>query len=217
LIWTTTQAPNTFYFNSYLAADYTALATTNPLSFVCGAANQPARDAPNVGRLGDLISSPGKSFLDIGIDLTAGHGAVGVPVPTTILTSYLQDLTVDLNTLLTPQNSTYRHAYSNQNITYCWWLYDRFNVTNLKVIIHAACYSTDLDVTTDVLASNANGAKLRHNVINVSQGQSFNDPVITGFKNCDFPRAFQIGIATTDPALDTIVYKVYVDMDNSLV
>ena len=53
------------YFNTYLAADYAALAVSNPLDFVCSGGSTPARDAPLVGRLGNSLTAAGKSFSDV--------------------------------------------------------------------------------------------------------------------------------------------------------
>jgi len=92
------------YFNSYSAADYAALAISNPLAFECSSGSTPARNAPTAGRLGTTLTEAGKSFLDIGLDLSAGHGTLGVTtdVSGNVLTSYSQDPTVALNT---PANS----------------------------------------------------------------------------------------------------------------
>ncbi|TMI66298.1 MAG: T9SS type A sorting domain-containing protein [Bacteroidetes bacterium] len=202
------------YINSYLAADYLALETTNPLAFVCGSAQTPARDAPNVGRLGDLISSPGKSFLDLGMDLSGGHGAVGVPITTRLLTQYLQDPLVDLNTVA---NSSKGAGVDSLTVTRAFvsGTTDHFTVSNLKLTIAAGCNTSDLDVSTDIWASNANSSSAKAQCYQCQARQSFADPLISGQKNCDLPRGFTLGIATTDPILDTVIYKVYIDMDNS--
>jgi len=56
------------------------------------------QECPDAGRLGTTITQSGKSFLDVGLDLSGGHGAIGVAIPTTVLTVYMQDTTVRLNT-----------------------------------------------------------------------------------------------------------------------
>ena len=202
------------YITSYLKADYDSLAIAAPLAFECGSANQPARNVPFASRLGTSIDQLGTSFLDLGMDLSGGHGAVGVPVVTRILTSYPGDVTVALNTVA---NSSLGVGDDSLTVTRTLLTAggntDHFIVENLQITINAAC-GGDIAVETDVYATNQqDGSKAQ--CYQCGQGAFFNDPVIKGFKNCDYPRAFQLGISTLDPALDTIIYKVYVDLDNS--
>ncbi len=196
------------YFNSYLASDYAALAVTNPLEFDCSSGSTPARDAPNAGRLGTTITQIGKSFLDVGVDLSAGHGALGVAVPTNVLTAYLQDPTVALNT---PANS----GGFTVTRTFLGGTTDLFEVENLVVVINQACAPDAIAVETDVWASNANSASAKAQCYVCGVNQFFNDPKVTGFKNCNVPRQYTIGITTVDPALKTITYKVYLDVNDN--
>jgi hypothetical protein len=196
------------YFNSYLASDYSALAVTNPLDFDCSSATTPARNAPDAGRLGTTITQIGKSFLDVGVDLSAGHGALNTPIPTTVLTSYLQDPTVALNT---PANS----GGFTVTRTFLGGTTDLFEVENLVVVINQACAPDAIAVETDVWASNANASNAKAQCYVCGVNQFFNDPKITGFKNCNVPRQYTIGITTVDPALKTITYKVYLDVNDN--
>ena len=197
------------YFNSYLAADYSALAITNPLDFDCSAASTPARDAPDAGRLGTTISQVGKSFLDVGVDLSAGHGALGVAVPTTVLINYLQDPTVELNTPANSGGFTVTRTFQGGTT-------DLFEVENLVVIINQACAPDAIAVETDVWASNANAANAKAQCYVCGVNQFFNDPKVLGFKNCNAPaRQYTIGITTIDPVLKVITYKVFLDVNDN--
>lgn len=196
------------YFNTYLAADYAALTVTDPLQFACSNGSTPARDAPTSGRLGTSLSQTGKSFSDVGLDLTSGHGAIGVPVPTTVLTTYSQDPSVVLNT---PANSggftvtRTRLAAANT---------DHFVISGLEVTINQVC-GVALVAKTDIWASNANSSSAKAQCYICGVTQSFNDPTIAGFKNCNSPsRQYTLGITTVDPAPKSVTYKVYIDMDN---
>lgn len=193
------------YFNSYLAADYDALAISNPLAFDCANSSTPARDAPNAGRLGTTITQPGKSFLDVGLDLSSAHGAVGVPVSTPVLTTYSQDPTVALNT---PANSggftVTRTFISGQT--------DHFVIQNLQLTISNAC-SGPLSVKTDVWASNASGSKAKAQCYICGVTQFFNDPAIAGLHHCSYPLSYDLSISTVNPTPRTITYKTYIDVD----
>jgi hypothetical protein len=195
------------YFNTYLAADYAALANTNPLDFACGNASTPAKNAPDAGRLGTTLTQAGKSFSDVGVDLTLGHGAVGVPVPTPILTTYSQDPTVALNTPLNSGGFTVTRTFLSGTT-------DHFVISGLEVVINQACGGS-LVAKTDVWASNANSASAKAQCYICGVSQSFNDPTILGFKNCATPsRQFTLGLTTTDPVAKSVTYKVFIDMDD---
>jgi Secretion system C-terminal sorting domain len=196
------------YFNSYLSADYAALAISNPLDFECANASTPARDAPDAGRLGTSISQPGKSFLDVGLDLSAGHGAVGVPVATTVLTIYEQDPTVELNT---PANS----GGFTVTRTFISGTKDHFIVSGLSLTINTACNSS-IGVNTDLWASNANSSSAKAQCYVCGIAQFFNDPTVAGFKICSTPnRTYTLGINTVDPNLRDITYKIYLDVNDN--
>ena len=146
--------------------------------------------------------------------MTGGHGAVGVPVITRVLTIYEQDLAVDLNTVA---NSSKGAGADSLTVTrtFISGTKDHFVVQNLKLFVNTACNSTTFAVTTDIWASNAESASAKAQCYQCGTTQSFNDPIISGFKNCNFPRQYSLGINTTDPVVDDITYKVYLDMNGN--
>lgn len=195
------------YFTSYLANDYTSLATSAPLDFACGSASTPARDMPTETRLGRAVDDIGKSFLDIGLDLSTARPAPGAgPSSVNVITSYFADPDV---VLITPANSpglTVTRENVSGNI-------DHFVAENVTVIINQAC-NTSLYVKTDIFASNASDA-VKAQCYLCGLSQLFNDPTVTGFMNCDRPRQFSIGINTQNPTLTTVTYRVFIDINNN--
>lgn len=193
------------YLNSYLSSDYASLAITNPLDFQCGNPNQtPARNAPDAGRLGTTINQTGKSFFDLGMDLTSGHGAVGVPQATTVLTTYSQDATVALNT---PANSggftvTRTLLTSGGSI-------DRFNIQGLTLTIPVSCGSS-IGVSTDVWASNANSSSAKAQCYVCDVQQYFNDPDIQGIVPCFNPRRINFALSSIRTNT-TFNYRIFQD------
>src|SRR5258705_7339319 len=83
------------YIHSYLAPDY-------PTSFFNCSSGTPAVNPPTHTQLGTAIDVIGKSFADIGLDNSSGHGALNAPLAVTILSSYSPDPTV---VLTKPSNS----------------------------------------------------------------------------------------------------------------
>ena len=195
------------YFNTYLANDYAALAVTNPLAFQCGGGSTPARDAPTAGRLGTTINQVGKSILDIGLDLTAGHPALNATLPTTVLTTYLQDPTVALNTPANSGGFTVTRTFLGGSV-------DSFSITNMTLTVNTPC-SGSISVKTDVWASNANGATAKAQCYICGVTQFFNDPSVAGLHKCTYPLSYDLSISTIDPTPKSITYKTYVDVDYS--
>ena len=193
------------FFHSWLAADY-----PNPPIFNCRG-NTPAVDPGTSLQLGTAIDEPGKSFLDIGfINLkdiidTATEG-IAIDVTSNIATSYPHDPSV---VLIQPTNSpgmTATLTISGDTL--------HFQVSNITVTINQAC-NAPLGVYTDIWGSNANPPDPKAQCYICQIGNFFNDPTITGFKNCDFPRAYSIAINTVDPVVRDITYNVWVDMNGN--
>jgi len=195
------------YFNTYAAADYAALAISNPLDFDCSGGSTPARNAPTAGRLGTTINQAGKSFLDIGLDLTAGHPALNTTLPTTVLTAYAQDATVALNTPANSGGFTVTRTFLGGSI-------DSFSITNMTLIVPTLC-SGPLAVKTDVWASNANATTAKAQCYICGVTQFFNDPSVFGIIKCTWPLTYDLNISTVDPVSKSITYKLYVDVDYS--
>lgn len=65
---------------------------------------------------------------------------------------------------------------------------------------------------TDVWSRNGTNSPAQCWVAGI--GQFFNDPSISGFKNCANPRQYALGINTVDPVSKTVTYKVYIDMND---
>jgi hypothetical protein len=199
------------YFNSYSAADYAALAISNPLAFACTNASTPAKDAPDAGRLGTSITQAGKSFLDIGLDLSSGHGTLGqtTDITANVLSLYSQDPSVELNT---PANSG---GFIIEK-TFMGGTTDSFSVTGLALTVPIDC-AGPFAVETDVWASNANSAGAKAQCYVCGVNQFFNDPNVTANKVCGFPRTYNLGITTVDPVSKNITYKIFIDMDDDSV
>lgn len=200
------------YITSYLDEDYTNLAISDPLDFDCGNPATPAKDMPTNTRLGTDVDEIGKSFLDIGFDLDPTRPNFGdPPVPVTLLTTYTPDASVVLfqNTVPGP-GYTPGLLVTRENIG---GNVGHFVITGLKVIINKDCSAT-IAVRTDVFASNASGATKAH-CYDCGSPQFFNDPQVSGFKNCDNPRRYAIGISTVDPTVRDIIYKVYLDANEN--
>ncbi|GEM_PF-297708 len=194
------------FFHSWLAADY-----PNPPIFTC-TGSTPAADPGTSTQLGTAVDDPGKSFLDIGFiglkDALTGV-AVGVPVNVTanIATTYLHDNTV---VLTQPGNSPGLTAIVTK--TSATTLH--FEITNVRIVVNQPC-GGPVAVKTDIWGSNSNANDPKAQCYICGIGQFFNDPTITGFKNCNTPqRQYALGISTIDPTVKTITYKVYIDMND---
>ena len=191
------------YFHSWLGPDY-----PNPPFFTCGGST-PAVDPPTSLQLGTVVDEIGKSFLDVGLDNSSGHGAVGVPVNVTILTTYNPDPTV---VLTQPSNSPGMTV--TKTLLTAGGHIDHFIAQNVKVIFNQSCSSTII-VKTDAWASNSSAANSKAQCYICGSTQYYNDPTVTGFKNCNNPRQYAINISTVNPTLQTITYKLYLDKDGN--
>lgn len=187
------------YFHSWLAADYPA----TPV-FDCGNSN--AQDAGTNTQLGTLVDDLGKSFLDMGFTNVPTTGALNVVQPLTFSTTYVHDNAV---VLTKPSNSPGLSGSKYFNGTA-----DHYTINNIKVIINSSCAST-IAVKTDIWGSNSNAPDPKAQCYICALPQFFNDPTVTGFKNCSSPRQYAIGINTVDPTVKTITYKVYLDANSS--
>jgi hypothetical protein len=183
------------YLHSYLAADY-----PNPTFFNCGNGT-PAVSPPTHNQLGTATDDIGKSFIDIGLDNSAGHGALNTPVPVTILTSYSPDPTV---VLTKPSNS----AGMTVTKTFKGGSTDHFVMQNVTVVFNQS-WNTTMKVKTDVWASNANAAGSKAQCYICGAQHVFNDPTITGFKVCSNPRSINLGLQTTSTNPITVSYNLY--------
>ena len=183
------------YIHSYLSADY-----PNPTFFNCGG-NTPAVSPPTHTQLGTAVDEIGKSFIDIGLDNSAGHGALNTPVPVTVLTSYSPDPTV---VLTKPSNS----AGMTVTKTFTGGSTDHFVMQNVTVVFNQNSAAT-MRVKTDVWASNANSANSAAQCYICGAQHIFNDPTITGFKVCANPRTITLGIQTTSTTPITVSYTLY--------
>jgi len=184
------------YIHSYLASDY-----PNPSFFNCGGGT-PAVNPPMHAQLGTAVDEIGKSFLDIGLDNNSGgHGALNIPMPVTILSTYGPDATV---VLTQPSNSPGMSVTK----TFTGGTTDHFVMANVKVIFNQSCSGT-LKVKSDVWASNANSSGSKAQCYVCGQQQVFNDPTITGFKKCTNPRLLSIGVQTSSATPITFSYNLY--------
>jgi len=183
------------YIHSFLAADY-----PSPAAFNCGSGT-PAVAPPTHTQLGTAVDDLGKSFVDIGLDNSSGHGALNTPVSVTILTSYSPDPTV---VLTKPANS----AGMTVTKTFTGGSTDHFVLTNVTVIFNQSS-NTMMKVKTDVWASNANSASSKAQCYICGSPAVFNDPTITGFKVCSNPRTINLGIQTSSTTPITVSYNFY--------
>lgn len=183
------------YIHSYRTSDY-----PSPSFFSCGN-NTSAVNPPTHTQLGTAVDEIGKSFADIGLDNSSGHGALNTPVAVTILSSYSPDPTV---VLTKPSNSPGMTVTK----TFTGGTTDHFVMSNVKVIFNQSCSGT-LNVKTDVWASNANAANSKAQCYLCGQPQVFNDPTITGFKKCTNPRLLNLSVQTTSTTPITFSYNLY--------
>ncbi len=96
--------------------------------------------------------------------------------------------------------------------------YDRFTMNNIMVTIPGVTNPNDaLAVLTDVFSTNGQvtGPNSPIHCVNCGITQFFNDPAISGFKNCSTPRQYSLGITTVDPTPKTVTYKVYLDANSN--
>lgn len=188
------------YFHSWLAADY----PVTPI-FDCGNSN--AQDPGTTLQLGTAVDQIGKSFLDMGFVNVPTTGALNVVQPLTFSTNFIHSPTV---TLTQPSNSPGITASKYFNGTA-----DHYTVNNIKVIINTSCTSS-ISVKTDIWGSNSNAPDPKAQCYICGLASFFNDPTITGFKNCGTPlRQYALGISTLDPVAKNITYKIFVDMNDN--
>jgi Secretion system C-terminal sorting domain len=183
------------FIHSWLAADY-------PNYFPCSPGSEASPSTTILGAAADQVT---KSFLDIGLDNSVARGGVGVPVNVPIYTTYVDYPTVVLTSPSNSPGMTCTKTYVSGTI-------DRVTINNVKVILNAVCGAT-INVKTDVWSRNGTNGPAQCWV--AGQEQFFNDPQITGFKNCNSPRQYSVNISTIDPALKTIKYKVYLDVNGN--
>jgi hypothetical protein len=183
------------YIHSYRASDY-----PSPNFFNCGSGT-PSVNPPTHTQLGTAIDAIGKSFADIGLDNSGGHGALNTPVAVTILSTYSPDPTVVLTKPSNSPGMTVTKTFTGGST-------DHFVMSNVTVVFNQSCAST-LKVKTDVWASNANAASAKAQCYLCGIQQIFNDPSITGFKKCTNPRLLSIGIQTTSATPITFSYNLY--------
>ena len=182
------------FFHSWLTQDYPA----TPI-FDCSQSN--AQDPGTRVELGTAVDEPFKSFLDYGfVDVIPG--VVGVPQALTFATVFPHDnavvLTVGASATRTLQiDGTYH-----------------FEITGLVVRTNTGhpC-SPSLVVKTDIWGTNSNANDPKAQCYICGTPGFVNDPLITGFKNCNLPRQYSIGISTVDPVVKNITYKVYLDVN----
>jgi hypothetical protein len=200
------------YFTSYLKSDYDALAANanTALDFDCGNKNTPARNVPLSNRLGTSLAQPGTSFLDIGFNLEGANGHQAGTTNVTMLSTYSQDQSVVLIQNVDNTKPGYESALVVTK-TQLTSTTDSFSVKNLTVYLNQAC-GADIDVRTDVFASNANSASAKAQCYVCGLNQLFNVPKITGQKNCTNPRTFNLKIESTNIPI-ALNYKVYADMN----
>lgn len=184
------------FIHSWLNADY-------PSYFPCTPGSEPT---PGTTQLGTAIDEATKSFLDIGLNNNIARGATGVPVSVPIYTTYADFPSVVLTSPSNSPGMTCTKTFTGTGII------DRFEIKNAKVIINASCAST-IYVRTDVWSRNGTNGPAQCWIAGI--GQYFNDPRITGFKNCNNPRQYTVGLTTVDPTSKTITYKVYLDVNGN--
>ena len=182
------------YIHSYLATDY-------PTSFFNCGNGTPAVNPPTHTQLGTAIDVIGKSFADIGLDNSSGHGSLNTPVAVTILSAYSPDPTVVLTKPSNSPGMTVTKTFTGGST-------DHFVMSNVTVVFNQSCSST-LKVKTDVWASNANAADSKAQCYICGVQQVFNDPTITGFKKCTNPRLLSLGVQTTSTTPITFSYNLY--------
>lgn len=196
------QANNGFkylFFHSWLTADY-------PATPIFDCTNSNSQNPGTAAQLGTAVDAIGKSFLDYGF-LNIVLPVNSTPVPLTFATSFLHDATV---VLTQPSNSTGIAATIalNPDGTY------HFSITNIKIIVNQSCGAT-LNTRTDIWGSNSNATDPKAQCYICGVSNSINDPAITGFRNCDNPRKYAVGINTVDPVAKNVTYKVYLDVNNN--
>jgi hypothetical protein len=181
------------FIHSYLAADY-------PAFFNCGNGT-PAVTPPNHTELGTAIDDIGKSFMDIALDNSLGHGALNTPVLVPVLTAYSPDPTVVLTKPSNSEGMTVTKTFTGGST-------DHFVMQNVTVVVNQS-WNTTMKVKTDVWASNSNAAGAKAQCYICGVQQVFNDPTITGFKKCTKPRMLSIGVQTSSATPITFVYNLY--------
>jgi hypothetical protein len=192
----------TFFVNAYLSQDY-----PNPLVFDCTKNGNPS--APTATQLGTTSTAVGKSFLDFEIPNPA-RGAVGVVVPLTFASTYQYDGTVALTY---PGMPVINNAALTATKTFLSGTTDRMEIKNATVILNQP-FGSNITVKTDVWAINGNAKCFVAGIT-----QSYNNPVIAGFLNCDRPaQKVSYSITTPDATPSTLTYKVWLDKnDNGIV
>ncbi len=188
-----------FFINSFLQSEY-------PNYWPCSNGNHPApENGLLVGKLGVAKDQINSSFLDIEL-VNPARGAVGVPVPLTIATSYQYDNTVELTSPLNSPGMTASKVFLSGST-------DRVTINNAKVTLNTV-FGSPIFVKTDVWSQNGNAHCYVRGIV-----QGFNDPAITGFKNCATPnRQYTLGITTANTVGTTLTYSVWIDMnDNGII
>jgi hypothetical protein len=185
-----------FFINSFLQSEY-------PNYWPCSNGNQPApQNGLTVGKLGVAKDQANRSFLDIEL-VNPARGGVGIPVPLTIATSYQYDNTVELTSPLNSPGMTASKVFLSGST-------DRVTISNAKVTLNSV-YGSPIFVKTDVWAQNGNAHCYVAGIV-----QGFNDPSISGFKNCDRPdRQYTLGITTANTTPTTLTYSVWIDMNDN--
>jgi hypothetical protein len=185
-----------FFINSFLQTEY-------PNYWPCSNGNHPApQNGLAVGKLGVAKDEANRSFLDIEL-LNPARGAVGVPVPLTIATTYQYDNSVELTSPLNSPGMTASKVFLSGST-------DRVTINNAKVTLNSA-FGSPIFVKTDVWSENGNAHCYVAGIV-----QGFNDPSISGFKNCDRPdRKYTLGITTANTVPTTLTYSVWIDMNDN--
>ena len=196
------------FFHSWLVDDY-----PTPPIFNC-TGSTPAVDPGTRQQLGQARDEAGKSFLDIGFmdlkdsleDLDEGDSK---DITVNFATTYFHDPGVELTK---PSNSFGLKA----TVTKLGGDTLHFDVQNIKIIVAGICptNSAQIEVKTDVWGSNSKSGDPKAQCYICGRDQLFNDPIITGFKNCDFPREYSLGVSTLQPGIFPITIKVFADMDD---
>ncbi len=193
------------FFHSWLTQHY-----PNPAIFDC-TGSSPAVDPGTNAELGTAVDDPGKSFLDIGfIGLKDFLANVPLNTPTNVTSLFALTYPHDGTVVTTnPTNSPGLTAIvtkEENNILH-------FEVQNITVILNQPC-GGPVAVRTDIWGSNMNSNDPKAQCYICGIGQLFNDPEITGFKNCNTPdRQYTLGVTTAVPGTYNITIKIFADMD----
>lgn len=90
--------------------------------------------------------------------------------------------------------------------------YSTITLTGVTVTIPGIASCNDpISVISDVWSSQASDGQVVH-CVNCNIKQFFNDPVITGFKNCLTPRQISFGVVTNGNVPASYTYQIYKDV-----